>query len=197
MTVSGTHHAASRLIQATDESVERLKFAAHKLCNEDNDMKNDIIPHRARCFSRRFLSSIKPLLEAHETNEPGVSQDSVSWATETQNLTDIFTAALRIKARLLLTTDLYQCFWPAPGTIFDGHSMASWDADHSIARWDDEHSPQQRGESDRKVALTVFPGLFRYDVNHRVFSYNRFVSRETEPEAGRRLLLSQAIVVTG
>ena len=187
-TVSGVWHGIDDADHGIDEkNAEKMKFAAHKLCIENSYIKDELIPRRARHHSRCFFHSIKPLLEAHEIREAETPQEAATWAAETQKVTELFTAALRIKVRLLLTTDLFQCSFPAPGTAFDEHSMK---------RWNDEHSPQRNGGAGEEVAIAMFPALFRYEVNCEAFSYNRFVSGKTAPEADGPLRLKDAIVLT-
>lgn len=147
-------------------------------------MTDESIPRRAAYYSRRFFRSIKPLLEAHKIDGDGAASDAESLAADTQHLTEIFTIALRVKIRLLLTTGLYQCFCPAPGTTFDEVSMQAWPEESSAG--------QIEGDTKR-VAVAVFPGLAQIAVDHQTFTYNRFVSGDTTPGVSR--WLSRALVV--
>ena len=146
-----------------------------------------MIPRRARYLAQRFLDSILPLLEAHRDLDDRYADLVVEWREEYKLLTEIFKLALWTKVRLLLSTDLYRCVLPIPGTAYDRCIMK---------RGLDGHDDDHQSESGGAVSVTTFPCLLRYTAKKRSFNYNRFLTGKRSPKDLNPEILMSAIVLT-
>lgn len=108
------------------------------------------------------------------------------WTQERQFLEQIVARALRLKAKSLIATDLFEFVHYAPGTPFHGDSMIAetMDGDHM------DLPPR----SSRRVQLCVLPALHAHEQSRNTVEYHNFVKNHVN-EGTRSRRLTKAVVV--
>ncbi|KIX02791.1 uncharacterized protein Z518_08733 [Rhinocladiella mackenziei CBS 650.93] len=166
------------------ELAQSFEFAAHQSVIDDPSMSDFIIPNKARYLAQKVLQCLAPLVENPGPADDGSPDLVTAWFKEKDRLIYILELALRIKTRLLISTDLYKCTWHASGTPFIADSM--------VPESDSALSSPGRGAL---VGFTLLPGIQRCSASERDFSYNRFVKDAQSLEAMTWEPLSKAVVL--
>jgi hypothetical protein len=113
--------------------VRNLEFAAHSELLEEDLFQKHTVPREARRLTTTLCQTLQPLFEHqhHLGFQPRSSLHntssivSASTVDDRSNLEEIFEIALRVKARLLTSTDAFEAILYAPGSTFTGKMITA------------------------------------------------------------------------
>jgi len=173
----------------------------------NEQFQEHVLVDKSKELTARFLEPLAPFL-------PHTSPDSVmsEIATGDENNEDnivllgrmLFLKALKLKADLMLTTNLYETRMFEPGTQFNPTYMIA-------ERKDGSRLTGLNKKIDRKVKLCLFPALYSYDakplpetdwvdvgnvnISEIVVQCRNFLSRGDNRSQDGGILLGKAIVL--
>jgi hypothetical protein len=173
---------------ADGEDVARnLDFAAHHTLIESEYFQQVLIPRRAEALAIRLSATIVPLFALQKPLTLWEVDILTEWKRKRPALERMFVSALRIKARALVSKDMFEVVFPPQACECNQFMEVE-----NLER-DSGGSPQ--GQTSL-VRLCLVPGLRRYAFDRKLVDYNSFRKPGSGP-AGPSDLIASPIVITG
>ena len=147
---------------------------------EDEDFKNFTLARMTSRVVERFLAVLDPF----------ISQNSELATLENLKrlLNGIFSVALDIKIMVMLSSNVYECIWPAPGAAFQSDCMETERSKYC------QDEPDGIGGQKLRVRLALVPGLRGYQTEKaRVDSVG--FKTDDESVAGESSVLAKSVVL--
>lgn len=139
-----------------------------------------MLPRKAKRLAEQHLEILAPFIAEKENTE---CTEQLRWRLE-----GIFIIALNLKVHLMITKDMFECIWPAPGSDFDVDTMeTARPRRQEITQYDQTGSP--------RVVLPVTPGLRVYSHDRQMVDYNGFREVGDHVE-GQQSVIAKAVVYT-
>lgn len=146
-----------------------------------------MVPQKASVLADRLSQALSPLIACQEQCEQVHTYSVEAWYEEKSRLLEIFGQALKVKANLVVSTDLFGMVMYTPGTLFDENFMMTESMAFSGTRQPCHEPPQ--------VALCLMPSLQLYEYDRRIVDYNSFSRMDTNPKEAR-CVFNKALVIT-
>ncbi|KAJ3571663.1 hypothetical protein NPX13_g5301 [Xylaria arbuscula] len=190
-------------------ALKSLDLLAHKSIISDPYFLEKLIPEKSRDMA---LETFQLLSQWNPCENRTQTPDQPSRAPRNDLLQSVFTKALKLKARLLLSKSRYAFVFPAAGARFDSGTMQRhrFDQEDSGApNGLDDPLTQQGGEAEVKfIKLCLFPALYAYpktadeealrsiktDLEKHLVDYRKFDVNDIESMKGETILISKAVV---
>jgi len=172
------------LTGADGEDVARnLDFAVHHGLVESQYYQHELIPRRAEALVDRLSATLTPLFGLHKPLEEWEEDILNEWDRKRPELHTIFVCALRIKARALVSKDMFEVVFPVPRDKYDPGLM-------KVEMLSDGDGPMEQ----KAVRLCLVPGLRKYTYDRKRVDYNSF-SRPGSSSDGPSDLIAKPIVI--
>jgi hypothetical protein len=169
-----------------DIALRNLDFAAHTSLIEEEFFQQHVIPARASMLADRILRTLAPLFRSSDGLQDLGGEVPSTWPAKKGALTEVFESALRIKAQVTISKDLFEMVLYSPGTTFDQDVMVSETMEGGRGKISCSTTP--------RVKLCLLPSLHIYEYNRKIVEYNNFIRR---PNDGRSAAakLTKAVVI--
>jgi hypothetical protein len=167
-------------------TLRNLDFAAHTSLIEEEFYQHHIIPARASVLADRILRTLAPLFTSSDGLQDGDGEAPTMWLAKKAPLTEVFENALRIKAQVTVSKDLFEMVLYSPETTFDQDFMVSETMDGGRAKIP--------SSSTSRVKLCLLPSLHLYKHNRKIVEYNNFIRRPYDRRSAA-VRLTKAVVV--
>ena len=174
--------------RADGEDVARnLDFATHHTLIESEYFQKDLIPRRAEALAVRISATIAPLF--------GLQRPLALWKVDILKelnrqrpaLKRIFVSALRIKARALVSKDVFEVVFPPQGYKYDRGLM-------EVEKLERDGGGSLLGQTSL-VRLCLVPGLRKYAFDRRLVDYNSFRKPGSGPEGPSDLIAKPIVII--
>lgn len=168
-------------------ALRNLDFAAHTSLIEEDFFQQHVIPARASVLADRIIRTLAPFFPLPDDVEDIEDAQVIStWSAKRVPLAEVVESALRIKAYVTLSTDLFEMVLYSPSTSFDQEVMMPEAMDGGPAKTPRYSTP--------KVKLCLLPSLHIYNHDRKMVDLNNFVRRPTT-QRSEAFQLTKAIVV--
>lgn len=134
----------------------------------------------------RLFRALTPLFTAEEIIENLPVAPLEAWSEEKPDLAEIFERALRFKANVVDSKDVFEMVLYTPRTPFDQHVMDAENVNGGQA--------MPAFGKTREVSLCLLPSFRVYDDDKKMVQRNNFVKKDSSQRAGAHTL-SKALVV--
>lgn len=167
-------------------ALRNLDFAAHKSLIEEDFFQQHVIPRKATVLADRLSHTLAPFFAREESLEDSHADAFKAWPKEKAHLIEIFDRALRFKANVVVSKDLFEMVLYTPGTPFDKDVMEAETMEGDRAKLPFYETP--------KVKLCLLPSFHVYDHDRNTVEYNNFIQRDGSQRAGA-YKLTKAVVI--
>jgi hypothetical protein len=173
---------------ADGEAVARnLDFAAHHTLIESEYFQEDLIRRRAEALAIRISATILPLF--------GLQKPLALWEVDILTelnrkrpaLEKMFVSALRIKARALVSKDMFEVVFPPQAYKYDRGLM-------EVEKLERDSGGSLLGQTSL-VRLCLVPGLRKYAFDRKLVDYNSFRKPGSGPEGPSDLIAKPIVVI--
>lgn len=159
--------------------MRNLEFAAHSELLGDYFFQKHIVPREARRLTSTLCQTLRPLFEHQQRLgfQPRSSLHNTSTIVnastfdDRSNLEEIFEIALRVKARLLTSTDAFEAILHAPGSTFTAKMMRAENSQGEEIHLARHETPE--------VKCCYLPSLIAHKRDRQMVGYGNFI-RTTE-----------------
>ena len=143
-----------------------LDFAAHWTLIESEYYQKDLILRRAEALALQLSTVVAPLFGLQQALDLWDVDILKEWERQRPTLIKMFVSALKIKARALVSKDMFEVIFPAQGSGFH------------LSLMEPEETERSRGSSTPEessfVKLCLAPGLQKYPFDRKRVDYNSF-----------------------
>jgi hypothetical protein len=167
---------------ADGEDVARnLDFAAHHTLIESEYFQEAIIRRRAEALAGRISATIVPLFGLQKPLALWEVDILTEWNRKRPALEKMFVSALRIKARALVSKDMFEVIFPPQAYKYDLGLM--------------EVEELERDGGGSLVRLCLVPGLRKYAFDRKLVDYNSFRKPGSGPEGPSDLIAKPIVII--
>jgi hypothetical protein len=169
-------------------ALRNLDFAAHKSLIEQHLFQNHIIPQKAIVLADRVTRALSPLTAWDTQLDKEVHINAFEKLSEEKTqLVEVFDQALRLKAKVVVSKNLFEMVMYPPGTPFDKDLM--------VAESMERHRAQQPFHDVPMVRLCLLPSLHVYEHDRKLVDHTSFIREKTNHRTPL-CILNKALVVT-
>ncbi|KAF7591318.1 hypothetical protein BBP40_001694 [Aspergillus hancockii] len=181
-------------ISRTDEglALRNLDLAANDFLFNTRHYKDNVIPTRAATLSRRLSNALAPLVPTAPEDSPTDRDTFNTWGEEERvwqmrerYFIEIFTTALKVKCKLLTSTDRFEIVLHKFGVPFNENEMIA----------ETTSGAGYFGSYARPVQLCLLPAVYAYSSRSSDAVQYRIPIKSDHDEESRMYLLSKAVVI--